>query len=491
MTFLHFSLLAGIGLAVLPILLHLTAKKSPQKLIFPALRFVRETAVQAERGWRAKHWLLLSLRVLLLALIAFALAAPRVQSAMLANYVAIGILSLLSFLAIAAAVVAYSTRKPRSVLIGTAGIALALSLLSVGGASYLAARQGTRPTSCFRSNRSSLSDRYESYHGLSFEQPNTIGSGQGDGQVVDRSVASPKPIGHRHHRPGASTKPRSPDCRAAIGSCNLEGKSCSLRDRVMAAMELVRGSTLDRREVYLLSDLMAKPWESSGGKDLAAELKKEPQVLLQIIDVGLEKMQNLSLVDLRLSQQVVTPKGGVDLEAIVSASSQTPTQQVTVELLVEPIDPTLPMQRNGKTIVPEPKPVDRQVVELEAGGQKRVRFPMRNLAEGTHQVQLRLMTPDPLQLDNVAYATVEAKEGGKVLVVCDDLDTSAQLIGLAQPALQGVDDGSEGDPRVGHRVANASIAFDWTRWTLPATHASFCSIQPVLAPIPSRSWKHL
>ena len=51
MTFLHATLLAGLAVALVPILLHLTAKKPPQKLIFPALRFVRETAVHAERGW--------------------------------------------------------------------------------------------------------------------------------------------------------------------------------------------------------------------------------------------------------------------------------------------------------------------------------------------------------------------------------------------------------------------------------------------------------
>ncbi len=126
MTFLHWTLLIGAGLSILPILFHLRSRRQPKKLVFPALRFVRETVVTAERGWKVKHWLLLSMRVLLVLLLAFALAAPRVHSNMLATYLSIGLVALLAVIASLVAIVAYATHRPKSILIVSGLIALVL-----------------------------------------------------------------------------------------------------------------------------------------------------------------------------------------------------------------------------------------------------------------------------------------------------------------------------------------------------------------------------
>ena len=77
MTFLHVSLLAGSLLAIVPVALHMLGRRQPKALTFPAIRFVRQTAIQAQKGWAIKRWLLLSLRILLVLLAAVALASPR------------------------------------------------------------------------------------------------------------------------------------------------------------------------------------------------------------------------------------------------------------------------------------------------------------------------------------------------------------------------------------------------------------------------------
>ena len=80
MTFLHVSLLLGSIASFAPILFHLLGKRQPKTLEFPAIRFVRKTAVEAQRGWSVKRWLLLLLRVLMVLVLVMALASPRVAT---------------------------------------------------------------------------------------------------------------------------------------------------------------------------------------------------------------------------------------------------------------------------------------------------------------------------------------------------------------------------------------------------------------------------
>jgi hypothetical protein len=85
MSFLHISLMLGSLAALAPILFHMLGRRQPKTLEFPAIRFVRKTAVEAQRGWSVKRWILLALRVLMVLLLAAALAAPRVASGLFAN----------------------------------------------------------------------------------------------------------------------------------------------------------------------------------------------------------------------------------------------------------------------------------------------------------------------------------------------------------------------------------------------------------------------
>ena len=98
MTFLHVSVLAGCLAALAPILFHMLGRRQPKTLEFPAIRFVKKTAVEAQRGWSVKRWILLALRVLMVLLLAAALAAPRVASGLFANSLLAGLLAILATL---------------------------------------------------------------------------------------------------------------------------------------------------------------------------------------------------------------------------------------------------------------------------------------------------------------------------------------------------------------------------------------------------------
>ncbi|MEZ6080306.1 MAG: BatA domain-containing protein [Pirellulaceae bacterium] len=59
MSFLHLSLLAGLGAVSIPILLHLFGRSQPQVIDFPALRFVQQTTQEQSMSWQLRHMLLL------------------------------------------------------------------------------------------------------------------------------------------------------------------------------------------------------------------------------------------------------------------------------------------------------------------------------------------------------------------------------------------------------------------------------------------------
>jgi hypothetical protein len=77
---IHAGLAAGAALAALPVLLHLFMKQTPKRVIFPALRLIRERQKRSRKTMKIKNWLLLLARMALLALMALALARPRLFS---------------------------------------------------------------------------------------------------------------------------------------------------------------------------------------------------------------------------------------------------------------------------------------------------------------------------------------------------------------------------------------------------------------------------
>src|SRR4051812_12377561 len=80
MTFIHPLLLGGLALVGLPVLLHLIMRQQPKRLIFPAFRFLRLRHRTNQRKLRLRHFHLLALRMLLIALMCLALARPKLFS---------------------------------------------------------------------------------------------------------------------------------------------------------------------------------------------------------------------------------------------------------------------------------------------------------------------------------------------------------------------------------------------------------------------------
>lgn len=77
---MHPVLIAGIALVGLPVLLHLIMKQEPKRVLFPAFRFLKQKRNLNQRKMRLRHFLLLALRMLLIALFAMTLFQPTIYS---------------------------------------------------------------------------------------------------------------------------------------------------------------------------------------------------------------------------------------------------------------------------------------------------------------------------------------------------------------------------------------------------------------------------
>jgi hypothetical protein len=73
-------LIAGAALVGLPILLHLIMKQEPKRLTFPAFRFLKQKLKTNQRKLRLRHFILLALRMLLIALFCLTLYQPTFKS---------------------------------------------------------------------------------------------------------------------------------------------------------------------------------------------------------------------------------------------------------------------------------------------------------------------------------------------------------------------------------------------------------------------------
>ena len=83
MTFIFPALLGGLTLLAIPVLLHLIMQQKPKQLLFPAFRFLMQRHKTNQRRLRLRHFLLLAMRLLLIAAACFALARPKIFSSRL------------------------------------------------------------------------------------------------------------------------------------------------------------------------------------------------------------------------------------------------------------------------------------------------------------------------------------------------------------------------------------------------------------------------
>jgi uncharacterized membrane protein len=201
-------------------------------------------------------------------------------------------------------------------------------------------------------------------------------------------------------------------------------------------VDVLRKSELERREIYVLSDLSMPAWRDADISDLPAKLARNAEgkgvegenVLLQVIDVSvpISEIRNWTLANFKLSQQSTTPGSQVTISAEVHSVKGSGTEQMSVELVAEANDRSQ-QEIDVKTLATTTRVIDRQLLEVSDGGSLPLQMTWKDLSEGTNHAELRLTRPDPLDCDNVVYISVDARTQGQTLVICDDKTDAASI----------------------------------------------------------------
>ena len=437
MTFLHASLLMGGLAAVIPIVLHMLGRRQPKPIVFPAIRFVRQTAINAQRGWSIKRWILLTLRIWLLALLAIAFASPRVQSNMFATYLMIGLIGILALVATAAALTSFGSNRSVAmtaitglialVLWGVSGVWLGMAV-STGQSVLMPTASGPICAAVVIDTSPTMGYRYHNVTRLDAAKEMAL-------WLMDRL-----PVGSQiaivNNDSGVRLNQDRISANRLLDRTIVEGRAANLPQRISASIDALRKSELERREIYVLTDLTTPAWRNAESSDIAAKLARDEEgkgsvgenVLLQLIDVSVPvaEIKNWSLSEFKLSQQTSTPGSQVTVSAELHSVLGSDKAQMTVELVAENVARSLQVS-DGKVTIASPRFTDKQLIEVPDGGSVPFKFTLKELVEGTNHAQLKISRSDPLEVDNVVYLTIDARTQGQTLVIADNNEDGKQV----------------------------------------------------------------
>ena len=361
-------LIAGVALVGLPILLHLILKQEPKRLPFPALRFLQAKQRTTSRKLKLRHFVLLAMRMLLIALFAAALFQPKIPATFSG----------------ASAGLDFGEGRP---------LAVVVVIDTTPSMGYTADRR-TRLDEAVR-RAVELVDRLP-----------------GASRVAVLTTAEPfapwelSPADARRRLEGLKT----PDGSGLPVTSVLPNAY-----QLFAALDAESGSLgADPlpRLVAVFTDRTAESWKADRTDELTAAAARlaAPKPVYLVFDVGVEQPANVSLLAAEVRPAVVPVGAAVAVTATVQATGPAvPAARVKCRLT-----------GTGATAAND--------VALPAGVPTATTFNFRDLKPGLHQAEVTLEAPDNLGpdgvpgFDNVRYVTFKVGESRKILTVCDDPD---------------------------------------------------------------------
>lgn len=459
MVLTHPLLLLGLGLVVVPVVLHLLMRAKPKKLVFPALRLIQNRKRTNSRRMRLRHLGLLILRMAVIGLLAVAIARPSVPPADYSLHSG-DWLRLLLIGALCAALYYFfvmrwkrqrtSTHEftyRRSMLraaVATAAVLL-LALFVVWPYQRRIAAAITQPTvtadeflpvAAVMLFDSSLSMQYRHESKTRLEVAQEIATKQIGNMPRLSRVALCDTGGEAQLRfssdLGGVTK--------RISGLTAHVVNRPLDDRILAALEAQaadheqtrtgEGAALAAagkegilREVYVFTDLATSAWRKESSPKLREALEQMPGINVYVIDVGVLSPTNTALTELSLSEQTVAIGSTLDIRAAVSATGIDPEDRL-VELSYENAKGTL--VKYGQ-----------QAVRVDPAAAATAAFSFRVPAGPVVQGEVRLVSSDPLVFDDVRYFSVLVSPPTQILVVAETSADALYLVTvLAPPELE-------------------------------------------------------
>jgi len=454
MTFINLSLLFGLGVAAIPVVLHLMLRSRPKRIEFPALRLLENRRTSNARRMKLRHLLLLLLRMATLGALVIALTRPSLPPA---RYGLIWYEWLLLLIVLVAAAAYYisgerrlTARQPAAwqrqeqvtrmrarTLLG----ALVAMLLCVGlpwGWRVRAEVQSPRSdlaenipvaavfvfdTSMSMSYRHEGATRLEQAQQTAVEHLEVLPSGS---RVAVTGTGPGSDVVFQADLAGSQSRIDSLKAQPRVDSLNelLRRAFEAQRDdqtRVRQEMGTTEAGDLFAREVYVFTDLSASAWNIPDDRNLHDLLLEHNDIHVYLVDMSVETPINVALSRLRMPSESLVAGQKVQLAVDVTATAAS-KQTVYVEAVL--ID-----DRGGELKTTAP-------VSLQLTGGKgtaRISVPTArgdNLQFGV----VRTSSTDPLSADDVQYFSVGVQPTPRILIVADSDNETQLLYRLLEPA---------------------------------------------------------
>lgn len=455
MTLINSTILAGLLLAAVPLILHLTMKARPKRIEFPALRLLKTRRTANSRRMRLRQVLLLILRTLLIILLVLVFARPSLPAA---NYS----LRWWEWLGIASSVIAatagciWLNKKDSGSAGGTAGLqqrqarrrvfcllgGLLLAFL-LGGVPWglrvraellSPASEGSEDIPIAAvfliDNSISMKYRQENITRLDYASRLTrqqlerfpagsrsaILSSQSDDEVIFQSDTG-----------SVATRLESLTATAIPARLNRQLRlavEAHQEDRRRTQQEAGLGGSADQyvREIYIFTDFSRSAWQLPDESQLLQLLKENEMDWLNIylVDVSVTQPVNAGLADLRVSEQSTVSGRDLLLNLTVRSTTGLPANARLEALITDPAG------RETPAAPPASVKLDGNASRVQMA----VRIPADTAwVEGT----VRLAAEDPLMEDNLRFFTVAVRPAPKVLLIADRTNEAIYLKNALQP----------------------------------------------------------
>lgn len=419
MTLLNGSILAvGALLMAVPVILHLLMQPKPKPIVFPALRFVVRNQRANQRQWRLKNWMLLLLRCLAIAAVAAALSQPSVASSTFGSWLTLGgVSTIAALLAVLLGTALLWMRPAPRLLIGvlSAMLAIALALFALllwrivqqSPAAVLGDRAAPVNAVILIDNSPRMS--YRTQNQTALERAKELGAWLITQFPADSKVSIVTPDGDDPFY--------SVDLNAAkkrLETLEIVYRDVSIPDALVPGLQLLATDDDNRREMYIVTDMGRSSW-SVRGDAVREALADRPDVSLYLVDVGADERPNIRLAPLELASSSITPAGQLEVSTTIESNGF--HEPRVAQLKLEQPDPTRPVRRDNKTLLPESHWQRSATVELADDRADSVSFRLGQLPVGVHHGWVEIEGGDALPLDNRRYFSIEVRPAWKTLVV--------------------------------------------------------------------------
>ena len=280
MSFLAPGLLAGLAAVSIPLILHFFYKSRHRKLPWAAMEFLRQSLEETSRRVRFQEWILLALRCLVLALLAFALARPTSSSS------------------------------------GSGGRGEAVDAVFVFDVSYgMAARDG---------EKSRLARAKDAAVGVLENLP-------------PNSTIQILTVSDRVQHLGPVSPRNLDQAKQIVAGLDVSSLSTDFLPAIQDAMVALDRGAGAQKEVYLFSDMQKSGFDRQAGamRAKAEELRLRATVLLVRCGDPARKLNNAVLADLTYPGGIPHTGARLPFTAIVRNNGRNPVRNLTLTLEVD------------------------------------------------------------------------------------------------------------------------------------------------------------